>query len=42
MHACPTHIDIPLFIKQINTGNTVGAAETIFEANWLGNACGKI
>lgn len=42
MHACPTHIDIPLFIKQINTGNTVGAAETIFEANWLGNACGKV
>lgn len=42
MHACPTHIDIPLFIKQIHTGNTVGAAETIFEANWLGNACGKV
>jgi len=42
MHACPTHIDIPLFIKQINTGNTIGAAETIFEANWLGNACGKV
>lgn len=42
MHACPTHIDIPLFIKQIHTGNTIGAAETIFEANWLGNACGKV
>lgn len=42
MHACPTHIDIPLFIKQIQTGNTIGAAETIFEANWLGNACGKV
>lgn len=42
MQACPTHIDIPLFIKQIHTGNTVGAAETIFEANWLGNACGKV
>lgn len=40
--ACPTHIDIPLFIKQIHTGNRTGAAQTIFEANWLGNACGKI
>lgn len=42
MKACPTHIDIPLFIKQIHTDNIVGAAETIFDANWLGNACGKI
>ncbi|MEZ5009211.1 MAG: NAD(P)-dependent oxidoreductase [Chitinophagales bacterium] len=40
--ACPTGIDIPLFIKQINTKNTVGAAKTIFDSNWLGNACGKI
>ncbi|GJM36389.1 MAG: oxidoreductase [Saprospiraceae bacterium] len=42
MNACPTHIDIPLFIKQIHTGNITGAAKTIFEANWLGNACGKV
>ncbi len=42
IQACPTGIDIPLFIKQINTGNTTGAAATIFDANWLGNACGKI
>ena len=42
MHACPTHIDIPLFIKQIHTGNTTGAAQTIFNANWLGNICGKV
>jgi len=40
--ACPTHIDIPLFIKQINTKNTEGAAETIFNSNWLGNACGIV
>jgi len=40
--ACPTHIDIPLFIKQIQTENTVGAAKTIFDANWLGNACGVV
>jgi dihydropyrimidine dehydrogenase (NAD+) subunit PreT len=42
MHACPTHIDIPLFIKQIHTGNTNGAAQTIYETNWLGNTCGKV
>lgn len=42
MHACPTEIDIPLFIKQIQTGNVEGAAKTIFDQNWFGNACGKI
>lgn len=42
MHACPTEIDIPLFIKQIHTGNIEGAAKTIFDRNWFGNACGKI
>ncbi len=42
MNACPTGIDIPLFIKQINTGNTEGAAKTIFDSNWMGNACGKV
>jgi len=40
--ACPTHIDIPLFIKQIQTKNTEGAAQTIFDSNWLGNACGIV
>ena len=42
IQACPTHIDIPLFIKQIQTQNTEGAAKTIFDANWLGNACGVV
>lgn len=42
VQACPTGIDIPLFIKQINSGNLTGSAKTIFESNWLGNACGKI
>ena len=42
VQACPTGIDIPLFIKQIHTGNTTGSAKTIFDSNWLGNACGKI
>lgn len=40
--ACPTHIDIPLFIKQIHTKNTEGAAKTIFDSNWMGNACGVV
>lgn len=40
--ACPTHIDIPLFIKQIHTGNVEGSARTIFDSNWLGSACGKV
>lgn len=42
VQACPTHIDIPLFIKQIHTGNTEGAARTIYDMNWMGNACGKV
>ncbi|MFT5777204.1 MAG: dihydropyrimidine dehydrogenase (NAD+) subunit PreT [Crocinitomicaceae bacterium] len=42
MDACPTGIDIPLFIKQIQTGNTEGAAKTIYDSNWMGNACGTI
>ena len=42
MHACPTGIDIPLFIKQIHTDNLTGAAKTIYNSNWLGNACGTV
>ncbi len=42
IQACPTHIDIPLFIKQIHTNNVTGSAKTIFDANWLGNACGVV
>ncbi len=40
--ACPTGIDIPLFIKQINTKNVKGSAQTIYDANWLGNACATV
>lgn len=42
VQACPTGIDIPLFIKQIHTQNALGAAQTIYDANWLGNACGVV
>ncbi len=31
--ACPTSIDIPLFIRQIVAGNDVGAAKTILNQN---------
>ena len=40
--ACPTAIDIPLFIRQINTGNLTGAAKTIYRSNYLGNTCAKV
>ena len=34
--ACPTHIDVPSFIKRIADGNLRGAAHVILEANPLG------
>jgi dihydropyrimidine dehydrogenase (NAD+) subunit PreT len=40
--ACPTSIDIPLFIRQIAAGNRVGAAKTIFDANILGGMCARV
>ncbi len=40
--ACPTAIDIPLFIRQISTGNLKGSARTIYESNYFGNTCGKV
>ncbi|MEO0547619.1 MAG: NAD(P)-dependent oxidoreductase [Pseudomonadota bacterium] len=40
--ACPTEIDIPLFIRQISTGNDLGAAETILEQNILGGMCARV
>lgn len=42
VEACPTHIDIPLFIRQINTNYIKGAARTIYDSNYFGNACGKV
>lgn len=40
--ACPTGIDIPMFIRQINSGNVMGAANTIYSANYFGQICGKV
>ena len=42
MTACPTSIDIPLFIREIVTDNPLGAAETIFEQNILGGICARV
>ena len=42
MQACPTEIDIPLFIRQISTGNPLGAARTIFDQNILGGMCARV
>ena len=40
--ACPTHIDVPAFIKKIMTGNPRGSARVILEANILGQSCGRV
>ncbi|MCO6179197.1 NAD(P)-dependent oxidoreductase [Ciceribacter sp. RN22] len=42
MTACPTSIDIPMFIRQIATGNATGAAKTIFDQNILGGMCARV
>jgi dihydropyrimidine dehydrogenase (NAD+) subunit PreT len=39
--ACPTHIDIPRFIKQIASNNLTGSAKTILEANAFGHSCAR-
>ena len=40
--ACPTTIDIPLFIRQILTDNPIGSAETILTQNILGGMCARV
>lgn len=40
--ACPTHIDVPRFIKKISTGNLRGSALTILDANILGLSCSRV
>ena len=40
--ACPTAIDIPLFIRQISTGMPRAAARTIFDQNILGGMCARV
>jgi len=40
--ACPTHIDVPRFIKKIASGNLRGSAVTILDANILGLSCSRV
>jgi dihydropyrimidine dehydrogenase (NAD+) subunit PreT len=40
--ACPTHIDIPAFIKKIASGNMRGSARDILNANILGMSCARV
>jgi glutamate synthase (NADPH/NADH) small chain len=40
--ACPTHIDVPGFIKRIASGNLTGSAFKILDANVLGLSCARV
>ncbi len=40
--ACPTHIDVPSFIKKIASGNLHGSARVIFDANPIGASCARV
>lgn len=40
--ACPTSIDIPLFIRQIAAANPTGAAKTILDSNIMGGMCARV
>src|SRR5687768_18010648 len=42
MHACPTHIDVPSFIKKIASDNLTGSARVIFDANPIGATCARV
>ncbi|MEO6866729.1 MAG: NAD(P)-dependent oxidoreductase [Gaiellales bacterium] len=42
MVACPTSIDIPGFIKLIQTGDRIGSAQRILEQNVLGSTCARV
>jgi dihydropyrimidine dehydrogenase (NAD+) subunit PreT len=40
--ACPTHIDVPKFIKRIATGDLRGSATAILDQNILGMSCSRV
>lgn len=40
--ACPTDIDIPEFIKRIQSGNRKGSARKILEQNIMGGMCARV
>ncbi len=40
--ACPTEIDIPLFIRQIQAGQPEAAGKTIMDQNIFGGTCARV
>src|SRR5687767_7541507 len=42
MAACPTSIDIPMFIREIQAGHPKSAARTIFDQNIFGGMCARV
>jgi len=42
MAACPTHIDVPKFIKKIASGNLRGSSLAILDSNILGLSCSRV
>lgn len=42
VNACPSDIDIPQFIRQINSKDPIASAKTIYNSNYFGYACGKV
>ncbi|NQD95716.1 NAD(P)-binding protein, partial [Pseudomonas sp. CrR25] len=42
VNACPSEIDIPSFIRNIQQENVQGAAQTILSANILGGSCARV
>jgi len=40
--ACPTSIDIPLFIREIQADNPGGAGKTILSSNIMGGMCARV
>ncbi len=42
IQACPTHIDVPSFIKKIASGNLRGSARVILDANPIGSTCSRV
>lgn len=40
--ACPTSIDVPGFIEEIEEGRPLDAADTIFASNLLGGSCARV
>lgn len=42
IRACPTSIDVPRFIGRIATGDLLGSARTIMDANAVGASCARV